>query len=515
MFNYEPMMNIEVYSHFFKVRHPTYKCRQVIWEFVKKWITYHMAVVGRGKRQLVPNKIFAGKLADNSEYRFHIGQYQEFIKFMNDNYISDNLYTVTVMPIPEAAPIDVELLPNWTLIDYQEAIRVFIVDDSLMNRSRLVPLQTGKGKTVTSLSAIPAFGTRTAIVILPAYIDKWCSDIVNILNVDPKEIMVIQGGKTLKGLIDLAGDGELSAKFIVISISTLKKFYKSYETNPYSLEEDGYSCAPDQFFEHIGVGTVIIDEVHQHLHAIYKMLTYTHVSRVIALSATFIARDTVLKKVQSAMFPPETRFDSVEFDRYIKVTAVGYSFVSCDPRQLNLTERGSNYYSHNAFEKSILRLNTVSLKYMNLVNELILGGFLSTYQPGDKLMIFASSINMCTFMVNWLKIKYPQFDVRRYVEDDPYEDVIEPDIRVSTILSSGTAIDIPQLTCSIMTVSIDSPISNLQALGRLRKIPDRDVKFYYIYCDQIDKHVAYHRNKVALFRPKTESIKEFKFPVGV
>jgi superfamily II DNA or RNA helicase len=119
---------------------------------------------------------------------------------------------------------------------------------------------------------------------------------------------------------------------------------------------------------------------------------------------------------------------------------------------------------------------------------------------------------MCTEYTKVLKDRYPDLDVRRYVEDDPYENIIEADIRVTTVQSGGTAIDIPKLRVAIMTVSIDSPVSNLQALGRLRELKDRDVKFYYLYCVQIPKQVQYHRNRKLLFEPKVASVVELHYP---
>jgi superfamily II DNA or RNA helicase len=130
----------------------------------------------------------------------------------------------------------------------------------------------------------------------------------------------------------------------------------------------------------------------------------------------------------------------------------------------------------------------------------------------DKLVVFCASIDMCTEYTKHLKEEFPDLDVRRYVEDDPYENVIEADIRVTTIQSGGTAIDIPNLRVAIMSVSVDSPVSNLQALGRLRELKDRDVKFYYLYCLQIPKQVGYHRNRKLLYQPKVASINELHYP---
>jgi superfamily II DNA or RNA helicase len=172
---------------------------------------------------------------------------------------------------------------------------------------------------------------------------------------------------------------------------------------------------------------------------------------------------------------------------------------------------GTNSYSHVEFEKSLMNNKECLHNYMLLIDDMVKQGYLDDYQKGDKLVIFAATIKMCDRILHYMKSKYGKtFDIRRYVEDDPYENAIDADIRITTVQSCGTAIDIPKLRVAILTTSIQSPVSNLQALGRLRKLPDRDVKFYYCYCEDIPKHKDYHLKKMELFDDRSASIKELK-----
>ena len=100
----------------------------------------------------------------------------------------------------------------------------------------------------------------------------------------------------------------------------------------------------------------------------------------------------------------------------------------------------------------------------------------------------------------------------RYVEDDPYEHVIESDIRVSTLGSSGTAIDIPGLRCVILTISVRSIQSNEQVMGRLRKLPDRDVKFYAWNAANVPKQVEYQKQRIELLRDKVLLTRHLVYP---
>lgn len=362
--------------------------------------------------------------------------------------------------------------------------------------------------TLSSLASIGTIKTRTMIAILPTYIDQWAKEITKILNVKPKDIMIVKGSAQMEGLIGLGQDNALKAKFIIISIPTMRNFFKNFEynVNDYKSED---------ICKILGVGTVIVDETHQHLHAVYNLLLHTHVPRVIGLSATLLSDDAIIKKVQHCMFPKEIRFDKVKLDQYIKVYAIAYRFLNFYKANLRTSERGSNNYSHNAFEKSILLNKEVSAKYLNFIVELIEKAYNKDYVKGDKLLIFASSIAMCTAITKHVRKEFPDFTVERFVEDDPYENMLKPDIRVSTILSCGTGKDIPNLRATIMTTSVSSTVSNIQALGRLRKLPDRDVKFYYVFCEQIPKHCQYHSSKKQLFQDRVASIKELKYPYGL
>ena len=134
------------------------------------------------------------------------------------------------------------------------------------------------------------------------------------------------------------------------------------------------------------------------------------------------------------------------------------------------------------------------------------------YKYGEKLAIYVSSIKMATSLTEYLKQQYADLDVRRYVEDDPYENLLDPDIRITTIMSGGTGHDISNLKMVLLTVAISSSQSNVQTLGRLRKLDDIPVRFYYLTNLNVKKHVEYHEKKkeMLLFRAKT--YKEFFYP---
>lgn len=509
---FEPSFRLTIYSHFFKISHIRPGMISPILQFCSK--NAQMGFVkkkGFSKPSYQVIKVYAARVSDSSEFRFHIGQLADFQKHMSFKGTDDSLYQIRKMDAYPPKVINTPLKDGWTLYDYQEeAIDFILQEDPSDNHSRLVALGTGLGKTVLSLAAISRLKQRCLIYVLSTYIDKWAKDIVNTLKIKPSDIMIVRGTPAFQGLIDLANRDKLESKFILISIETNAVFYKTYELDPQSQDTKAYGCHPENVCKLLKVGTVLIDETHQHFHRIFKILLYTHVPKVIALSATLISDDPFISKMQQLVFPKDIRFLNVQLRKYIKAYAMAYVFDDFQHANIRTTEYGTNLYSHIAFERSIAR-NPIALSgYLSLIDDMLQLAYFDEYIDGDKAAIYCSSVAMSNHIVQYLKQRYRDYDVRRYCEGDPYENIIEPDIRVTTIISGGTAIDIPDLRALILTINLKSPASNLQTMGRLRDLKTRDVKFYWMYCEQILKHREYHQLKKELIQDRVLSLKEYR-----
>lgn len=507
------LFQMDIYSHFFKLTKITPRIKALIYKLCSNYIVMGFVKEPRKKPTLKPIKVFAVRTANDHEYRFHIGQLKEFLELLEKNYVLKTDYKIITHELYEPKEINFKLQDKWKLFDYQVEIDNFVCRDEINdNNTRLIALPTGKGKTTSSLSSASILGKRVAIVVLPKYMQKWGGDVTNVLTAKPKDVMLIRGSEELQGLINSAIDNELNTSFLIISLKTLQNFYKSYIVNNGDVQSEGYNCAPEELFQILGVGTIIIDESHEHIHAVYKTLTFTHVPKVIALTATLLSDVPVMKRIHKAMFPMEIRYDKVRMNQYIKVIAVSYSILDIEKKRVIYTQRGTGVYSHNEFEQSIIRNKSLLASYIKLIDYIVTLVYFQEYKNKDKVAIYAASIHMCTILTDYFKNKYPKFNVKRYVEQDPYENIIQADMTITTILSAGTALDIPNLRAVVSTISIQSATSNIQLLGRLRELKDRDVKFAYIFCEQISKQVDYHRERKVLYEDRVDSIKEFRAP---
>lgn len=498
-------LQIKVFSNYFSVHTRHYDSIKVIREFTSRFNHWGFARdprTGRFRHQVLKEFFVYNK--KQMVYRLHIHCFKEFMSHLKDHMYDESMYTVENVALKEPKVIDVKLNEGWVLRDYQEEAMEFTVSPNLYH-STLINLKTGRGKGVTSMAAIAKIGYRTAIVVKPMYIEKWKKELFQILNIDNKDVMIIKGGDNLKSVIQLAKEDKLEAKFIIFSNKTLQLWIKAYEEDSNAFKNLGYECTPSELFETLGVGIRLIDEVHQDFHFNFLLDLYTHTNHVISLSATLENRDAFMLKMYELAYPNDRRYREENVKKYIHSYAIMYRIKH--GISIRTTEFGQKTYSHHAFEKSILKFNLLH-SYFDMICNIAEAGYLKNYQKGDKLAIFASSIDMCTRLTDLLKKRYPHLDIRRYVQDDPYENVIDSDIRVTTILSAGTAIDIPQLTTTILTIAIDSIQANLQTLGRLRDIPGREVNFFYLVCEQVPKHVEYHKRREKLLNESAATFKE-------
>ncbi len=358
--------------------------------------------------------------------------------------------------------------------------------------------------TVTSLVSASRLGNRLAVSVLAGYVEKWNKDVLNTYEIEQKDIYRIEGKNSLIDYCQLVLENqetpEKLPKVTIISINTISKWYKGYIEDPFNPTYDMYGMKPWELMEKARIGTNIFDESHQHLHAVYRMFCFLHIPKTISLSATLTSEDETELRIQRMMYPRHKRFEKIKMKRYITVYSCQYQIQDFANSRIRTQEYGSNNYSHIAFEKSILSSHVMKSQYVDMIVRMVKGSFVKTMQAGDKCAVFVSSHAMAREVCKVLRKALPDLDTRTYLESDPIENLMDSDIRVTTVLSGGTAHDIGGLTVSIQTINLNSIKSNLQVLGRLREIAGRDIRFYYLYCSSIPKHVEYHQNKIEMFR---------------
>lgn len=518
MTNHHPLhCTIRKYSHHFTIENPTRSILPLIYRLSADY-TQHKLVYDKvtKTKRWEADKTFGIYVDRGREFRFHIGQWKEFEKVLKTPAVDETSYEIIEVPVFEPPKVEFKIRPGWNLYPQQVEAKDFAVEGILEgNNCPLLSMPTGTGKGITSMVATSELGYRLAVVVAASdYVKKWVKELQEVLELEPSDIAVIQGSDSLMRATNYPDSGYPIPKVFVISLGTLTNWYKLYEEDRQNPLLEAYACMPYELYEHLGVGTVIYDEVHQHPHAVYRSTTYTHTVATINLSATMLAEDPVLRKVQSMMYPRFRRYDRIKMKKYITAHACAYQIMNFAQSKIQTTEWGQSMYSHNAFERSILKHKTLRGQYLEMIFELAKKAYYEPYVEGDKLGVYVGTKAMAEAVVGYFKKRWPELDIRVYLQENDLKDMLDPDVRATTILSGGTAIDVHNLRVVIMTNNVRSPIQNIQTLGRLREMKHRtennDVHFYHIYCSTIPKHVEYNADKIELFADRVlEHKKEF------
>ena len=510
--NISPVVRIRYYTHFFTVEPLTPRITGVLFNYLQEYVEKVWFQERGSKPRLVPGKIYAGRTQDNREFRLHRGQLKGFIDALMRYGVDDSMVESIYMDRYKPTTYKFKLADGRTLRDYQLEAREFAVNSGETDFfSSLIALATGLGKTVTLCGIAESIGQNLAIAVLPRYMEKWGGDLVENLGLKKKDIMMVSGSKQVKGLIHMVKHGSKPPFATIFSLVTLQGFFDLYEQDPKLCLEE-YGAIPQDIWKLLGIGLVGVDEAHEHLYSVFRLTLHLHGPKLVALSGTMLSEDHFIEKIQKTIFPHTVRFDKIKMKKYIKLIPLAYEFQDMRRYKIKTSAFGRTTYSQVEYEKSIIKNQLALGNYIAMIKDIVDMGYIDKKMEGDKLAIYCGSIDMCTRVTAHLKRCYPHLDVRRYVEQDPYKNVIEADIRVTTIISAGTAVDIPNLRCLINTNNISSHKANFQVLGRLRELKDRDVKMYYMYCEQIPKHVQYHQQKMEIYEDRVASIHCLKLP---
>lgn len=496
-------LRLDVYSHHFAVSGFDQSLIPTLRIFAQRYTLYKYE---KGGRERKIDAVYAAKTKNWSYLRLHINVLDAFKTFLDYSGYRNN-YTVNEVPLHEPAYCEFPVVTSKEPREIQPDIIRYIVEDG---KVKTIPLQTGKGKTLCTCMALSQIQQRTVVMIRPMYAKRWEGDLLTsqpdpILGLkEGKDYYYIGGSKALRNLIALAKMGGITQKLFIFSNKTVQLYLKHGEENDGDWSE--YGCEPWNLFQLLGIGVLVRDEVHLDFHLNFLTDLYFHVPKTINLSATLENDNPELERMYELMLPKQGRVYAGEYDKYTEVTCLMYSLQF--PSKVRWNFHGNPTYSHVAFEYSILKNKGLTDKWFSFIVQFVQTEYVEKHQEPDKFILFAATVEMCTKMSERIQMAFPDLKVFRYVSEDEYEGIYTADIVVSTVLSAGTAVDIPNLMVILMTNALGSKQSNLQVLGRCRKpkdYPERIPRFFYMTCMDIAKHMEFHYRKQQTFENKVLS----------
>lgn len=505
-----PRARIDVWSHGCRISRYGAEIRTLMIDLCRQhWGEYGLVRVGRFRTEKKLKRVFVGTTKDRSVFHFHRNQLDFVLNRLMKQGIEQHrleiIYHEMYEPISVVHPLKDDRPPR----DIQLPIIEYVVapPDPRYAPSKVVTLQTGKGKTFLSTYALRLIGKRIGIVVQGRYIEKWISDIEQAYGAEKGALMVIRGIPQLRAAVEMVKHGKFHARVLMISSKTMQMYLKYYEDHGV---DEYLSVAPMDLYKHFDIGVRLIDEVHQDFHCNFRQDLYSHVPLTVSLSATLEPDQKFIEEMYRIMWPVGTWAPEMEYHRFIAVKALWYRIRDVSKfRWLNFMRQ----YSHTEFEKSILKQPRALHSYVDMITDIVQKVFIRHREPGQKMMVFVATVQLATILAEELSRQHPTLAVNRYVSEDEYDDLLLADISVTTLQSAGTAVDVPNLRVTLMTTALSSKQANIQVLGRTRPLvdwPDVTPEFYFLSALDIDKHVQYSKEKENKFDGKVLSFQEVR-----
>ena len=400
---------------------------------------------------------------------------------------------------PEGAPVEIRMIDSFSPRDERQAKAIEHLNTS-PDPVKGISLQTGVGKTVTAIAHLAHAGRRAMIGVEGFLLDQWREALLEWTTMEKEDISVIKGSGTLKKLLRKI-DRRVHPKVILYSIATLRGYAQNSEI------WEGWPSF-DELAHKLDVGIRIIDEGHKSFHTNFIQSLRLPIASTVVLTATFDVTDRNVQRVFQKTYPKKIRFGEGEYDRYVDIRAYGYktAWASLNPWAYS-TQEG---YSQVKWEGWLL--NRKNVKHMDRFSDacmpVIHSHYIQRWQPGDKLLVLAATVAMCEALQVRFQRKWPNLRTGIYVQETEDSAFQENDIIVSTIMSSGTARDIPNLSMVLQTCSVRSAVQNRQNLGRLRRRPDdKTPVFAYMVNTNLEPHRTHHDVRTEIFKPLAKTWK--------
>lgn len=496
-----PAFRVTVFTHHFCVSHFDRTVKKLLMDYAVEFAEYDMVYNRRtGRMMQTMKRIFAASTENRREMRFHIFSLEEFYEYFKRMGYKKDILDIRTEATHTPVLCELPLMESWNPFDYQIPIieRGTRVDESIQG----LVMAGGLGKTSVALAIASRLGVRVVIVLRGMYVDRWELALIErtrVLDIQKEDYLIVRGAKDLIRLIKDGLANKLTEKIIIITNMTLHAFFKHYELFP--DDRKLYGCLPHELYTTIGAGYRIIDEVHQDFHMNFRQDLYGHIPKSLSLSGSLKKSSSFINKMYEIAIPRRHRIGDVRKKPYCAATGLFFQMDKQSKDKVRYLS-GRNQYSHNEFEASILKDRKLLFKYLDMIRTCWDTFFVERYEEGMKGMVFAGRVDMCDAIVDNFRKEYPHLKVMRYTADDEYENLLEADVIVSTLLSAGTAVDIKDLRTVFMTTAVGSIDQNIQAFWRIRELkryPHVVPDFIYFVCSDIPQHVDYHRVKMEEF----------------
>jgi hypothetical protein len=409
--------------------------------------------------------VYSSFLKDKpAQIRASFYQTHQHVVYLPNKTMDRLLYHLSRFPITieeEEAPTydipDVELPTNPDIPLYSGQEEALSVISGYPDACRLLSLEAGGGKTFTSIHYAARRAKPILVLCKANYLGQWEKEVgVALDGVSPH---VVRGSDELLKTLQ----SDTLYPLVLLSLNTLRSYISRWKEGIIDAE-----YGPDRLTALLKTGTLLCDETHQELGALFGAFCYINGPEVLGLSATMTADDPKVSKAQRDIFPLSSRYIERETGEYIDYVMYHYSVRKGVPIKYRMY--GSHAYSQVAYEKWILASPVRKKAYVDMIVSAYHAAFIKRKpREGDKTLIFVQLTKLSAEVVKALKHRYPDKKVIDFTGSCKKEETIHMDVLVSTIGKSGTALDHWGLTTLINTVSVAKKEQVIQNIKRLRR----------------------------------------------
>lgn len=460
---------------------------------------------------MVLKKRYYGLTQNQKELFIHKRCYEELLQYLKDRGYDESHINRVDINAPVGVQATYVVKSMYQLFDYQIPIVNELSD--LGRPSSRLDLQTGKGKTLSALSAVARLGKKCVVMVYPKYFGIWEKALKETFEGYEDgcgKWRVVSGSGDLQKLIYDGLEGKATEDIFIISNVTYRTYIEAFEQFNGEITEHGFAVPPQRFHEVIGAEVQINDEYQDDPALAFRIDMYTNVAKQIYLSATPYTGDPYVTRMIGVMLPPDTLCTLPTWDKYIDVVALLYSDPSVTSKDYLTPYK--NTYNHNRYEGQMMRKEPRHRRrmdnYLLMVKKIIQGVYVRGREPGQKLLILCAKVEFIQMLTKWLKQQFPDLQIGEFVSGSDFRTLQTNDVTVSTIKSAGTGQDIINLKVVLLLQATGSEKDNVQIMGRLRKLKNwADVVplLVYLCCTNIPHHLRYHHSKVSYFEGKAKS----------
>ena len=472
MDNRKPWIVIDIYLTYFVLTINNERLDKTM-SIITDWLTNYAWIYnykyGRKVRVLERTAYF--RCSDKPIYRLPINILRATLGELGANGLVDKTLVEVNNRVNEVTPEEIafNVNPDHKDRDYQ------VEYINLLTRSKndimLVDLQTGKGKGHVALRSLEILKQKFAILIPAKFIDKWYEELLRTTNIPKERIYIIQGTDSINNVYKHYDEYKNKYDVVIISLRTIAFYISEYENKPHDYVSQTYLKPPQELTKYLGVGPVVCDEVHMEYKTVLNALLYLNFTKVIGLSATLVTTDTRIEYFHNLLFPERVRINHIlAKDKYATLVNVAY-YIERPQKIKCITKNG---YSHIMFEQYVMRNSVLLAQYLHMIYKYVDTKYIEVKKPGEKLLIFAATVDMCKMIATFLKRKYPKLTINTYLQEDSFDNILNSDISVSTV---GEDSNLPEFQDLIKYITF---LPDINTQGRSSRYTEENIRQAYL-----------------------------------